>query len=82
MMPMTKPRLVLLDALYTNGEAFTGEGFGSSARGEAAVDGVNDEWPVHHLIAVEEMAVEDELESGILVVLGIVGITTSIELQL
>jgi hypothetical protein len=82
MMPMTKPRLVLLDALYTNGEAFTGEDFGSSTRGEAAVDGVNDERPVHHLIAVEEVAVEDELESGILVVLGIVGITTSVELQL
>lgn len=82
MVPMTEAGLVLLDALYADGETFTGEHFRGSARGKTALDGVDDEWPVHHLIAVEQMAVEDELESSVLAILWIIGIAASVELQL
>ncbi len=81
-MAMTEARLVLLYALHTDGEGFAGEDLSAGTRGEAAMDGVDDKRPVHHLVAVEQVAVENELESGVLGVLRVVGGADSVEFQL
>jgi len=54
---MVEATLVLLDALDVCEETFAGEGVGDAARGVGfGVYGVDDEGPVHHLVAVEEVA--------------------------
>lgn len=72
---MVETRLILLNALYADGEAFACKGFGcqtaACVRRKAAVDGIDNEGPVHHFVAVKQVAVEDELKSGVFAVTGI-----------
>lgn len=66
---MVEAPLVLLDALDVCEEALAGEGVGDAAGSGGGVGfgvhGVDDEGPVHHLVAVEEVAVQDELQGGV-----------------
>jgi hypothetical protein len=46
------------------------------------MDSINDEGPVHHLVTVEEVAIENEFESSILAILSICCGTNSVKFQL
>lgn len=71
-MSVVEPLLVDLDALHAHLQALAHEGLGGAAAG-AAVHGIDDEVPVHHLVAVEEVAVEDKAEGGVLFMLWVGG---------
>jgi len=46
------------------------------------MDSINDEGPVHHLVAIEEVAIKNELESSILAILSIYYGANAVKFQL
>ena len=46
------------------------------------MDGIDDEGPIHHLVAVEEVAIENEFESSILAILSVSGGAAAVKFQL
>jgi len=58
---MVEPRLIGVDALDADLKALPRE----CRIGWARMDGGDDGGPVHHLVAVEEMAIQNELQSGV-----------------
>lgn len=58
-MSVVKPVLVDLHALYADQQTLAHESL-SGAPTEPTVHGVDDKMPVHHLVAIEEVAIKDE----------------------
>jgi len=81
MVSVVETRFVLLYALYTDGEAFACKSLSGDARRETAMESIDNEGPVHHLVAVEEVTIENEFESSILAILSI-GRVVTIKFQL
>lgn len=72
-MSVVKPVLVNLHAQHADQQSLAHESLGSAPT-ESAVHGIDDEMPVHHLVAVDEVAVKDEAESDVLIVLWVRGV--------
>lgn len=70
-MPVIEPLAVLPDPVHTDLEALAKEQLGVVAVAHCAVNGVHDKLPVHDLLAVEEMAPEDEAQSFVLSFVGL-----------
>jgi hypothetical protein len=70
-MTVVEPVLVDLYPLHADLEAFPREGLASNAM-ETTMNSVDNEAPVHHLLAVEKMAVENESKGCKLFVLAAV----------
>jgi hypothetical protein len=62
MMAMIEPAFILLDAFNTHLKALSRKGICISTS-RFAVHSLHDEGPVHHLIAIEQMACKDQLEN-------------------
>ena len=63
-MTVVESTFILLNALYTYLKPFSCK-LVSNIPMKLSVDCINKERPVHHFIAVKEVAIQDESESGI-----------------
>jgi hypothetical protein len=82
---MEEASLILRDPTDTHVEPFAGKPGKQSMElfcGVVLMDGVDHKRPVHHLVAVDQMAIEDESQRGMLVssiVRGLVGRGVEVE---